>query len=157
MCVCVRKQDLALNITRKPIRDKIQPNSWIVCICGNNIYYWLKENIWNFALKLTFECDIVVSEFKLQLAFYAYFWATALRVVWTLLPLKPMDSIVQVVREHSQGWPEGSLFNSYYYTIATTTPRYRGGRYSFPWIAPLTLDPYFIMLIVKQGGIKYHI
>ena len=26
----------------------------------------------------------------------------------------------------------------------------------FPWIAPLTLDPYFIMLSVKQGGIKYY-
>ena len=45
MCVCVRKQDLALNITRKPIRDKIQPNSWVVCICGNNIYNWFIENI----------------------------------------------------------------------------------------------------------------
>ena len=28
--------------------------------------------------------------------------------------------------------------------------------YSFPWIVPLTLDPYLIMLGVKQGGIKYH-
>ena len=31
-----------------------------------------------------------------------------------------------------------------------------GGRYSFPRIVPLTLDPYFIMLNVTQGGIKYH-
>ena len=36
-----------------------------------------------------------------------------------------------------------------------TTKRCRGGRYSFPWIAPLYLDPYFIMLSVKQGSIKY--
>ena len=31
-----------------------------------------------------------------------------------------------------------------------------GGRFSFPWIAPLTLDPYLIMLSVKQRGIKYY-
>ena len=36
-----------------------------------------------------------------------------------------------------------------------TKPRYRGGRYSFPWITPL-YHLYFIMLNVKQGGIKYH-
>ena len=39
------------------------------------------------------------------------------------------------------------------FSIATTL-RCRGGRYSFPWIAPLY--PYIIMLSVKQGGIKYH-
>ena len=27
---------------------------------------------------------------------------------------------------------------------------------SFPWIAPLTLDPYLIMLSFKQWDIKYH-
>ena len=32
----------------------------------------------------------------------------------------------------------------------------KGGHYSFPWIALLTLDLYLIMLCVKQGGIKYH-
>ena len=37
-----------------------------------------------------------------------------------------------------------------------TAARCKGGRYSFPWIAPLTLDPYLIMLSVKQRGIKYH-
>ena len=38
-----------------------------------------------------------------------------------------------------------------------TTLRCRGGHYSFPWIAPLTLDSsYFIMLSIKQEGIKYH-
>ena len=37
-----------------------------------------------------------------------------------------------------------------------TTPRCRGGHNSFSWIDPLTLDPNFLMLNVKQGGIKYH-
>ena len=30
----------------------------------------------------------------------------------------------------------------------------RGGRYSFSWIVPHTLDPYLIMMSVMQG-IKY--
>ena len=37
-----------------------------------------------------------------------------------------------------------------------TTPRCRGGCYTFLWIAPLTLDLYLIILSVKQVGIKYH-
>ena len=39
---------------------------------------------------------------------------------------------------------------------SATTLTYWRGRYSFPRIAQLTLDPYLIMLSVKQGGIKYH-
>ena len=38
----------------------------------------------------------------------------------------------------------------------TTTPMCRGRRYSFPGLLYFTLDPYLIMLSVKQGGIKYH-
>ena len=41
------------------------------------------------------------------------------------------------------------------FSIATT-PRCRRGRYSFPGLLYFTLDPYLIMLSVKQGGIKYH-
>ena len=41
------------------------------------------------------------------------------------------------------------------FSIATTL-RCKGRCYSIPWIAPLTLDPYLIMLSVKQGGIKNH-
>ena len=40
-------------------------------------------------------------------------------------------------------------------SIATTL-RCRRGKYTFPWIAPLTLDLYLITLIAKQVGIKYH-
>ena len=40
------------------------------------------------------------------------------------------------------------------FSIATT-PRCRGGRYSFPGLLYFTLDPYLIMLSVKQGGIKF--
>ena len=41
------------------------------------------------------------------------------------------------------------------FSIATT-PRCRGGRYSFTQLLHFTLDSYLIMLSVKQGGIKYH-
>ena len=41
------------------------------------------------------------------------------------------------------------------FSIATTS-RYKGGRYTFLWIAPLTFDSYPIMPSIKQGGIKYH-
>ena len=36
------------------------------------------------------------------------------------------------------------------------TPRVMEGRYSFPWLFHFTIDPYLIMLSVKQGVIKYH-
>ena len=41
------------------------------------------------------------------------------------------------------------------FSIAITL-LYKGGAYSFPRIASLTLDPYLIVLSVKQRGIKYH-
>ena len=42
------------------------------------------------------------------------------------------------------------------YSIATTL-RCRGGRYSIlPGLLHFTLEPYLIMLSVKQGGIKFH-
>ena len=40
--------------------------------------------------------------------------------------------------------------------LIATTPRLRGGCYSYPRIAPLTLDTYLILLSVKHGGIEYH-
>ena len=40
--------------------------------------------------------------------------------------------------------------------LIATTPRCKRGCYSIPWIAHFTLDPYLIMLGVKQGSIKYH-
>ena len=40
--------------------------------------------------------------------------------------------------------------------LIATTPKCRGGYNSSSCIAPLTLDPYQIMLSLKQGGIKNH-
>ena len=36
------------------------------------------------------------------------------------------------------------------------TPMCKWGFYSFPWVAPLTVDPVLIMLSVKEGGIINH-
>ena len=52
------------------------------------------------------------------------------------------------VGERRRGWPEGSLFNSYYTEIL--------GRVPLPGLLHFTLDTYLILLSVKQGGIKYH-
>ena len=65
---------------------------------------------------------------------------------------------------HAEG-----LVKTYIYKLATlvesdlkapfsiaTTPRCRGGHYSFPGLLHFTHDVYLIMLSVKQGGIKYH-
>ena len=49
-----------------------------------------------------------------------------------------------------RGWPEGSLFNSYYNWGVGE------GITPFPWLLHFTLDTYIILLSVKQGGIKYH-
>ena len=41
------------------------------------------------------------------------------------------------------------------FSMANTPMRW-GRRHFFSLITPLTLDPYLIMLSVKQGGIKFH-
>ena len=57
---------------------------------------------------------------------------------------------VSKVGDRSRGQSEGSLFNSFYIEML-------GRVLLFFWIAPLTLDPYLIILTVEQGGIKHHI
>ena len=48
-------------------------------------------------------------------------------------------------------WPTIVESNPKAPSSIATTPMCSGEPYSFPWIAPLTLDPYIIMLSVKQG------
>ena len=54
------------------------------------------------------------------------------------------------VGDHSREWPEGSLFDSLLHQGVGE------GATPFPGLLHFTLDPYLIMLSVKQGGIKYH-
>ena len=41
------------------------------------------------------------------------------------------------------------------FSLATTL-RCKEGRYFFPGLLPFTLDPHLLMVITKQGDIKYH-
>ena len=52
------------------------------------------------------------------------------------------------VGDHSRGWHEGFLFNSFQGVGEGATP--------FPWLLHFTLDPCLIMLSVKQGGTNYN-
>ena len=56
---------------------------------------------------------------------------------------------ISKVGDRSRGWPEGSLFISYYTEVLgeSATP--------FQGLLHFTLDPHLIVLSVKQGGIKY--
>ena len=78
-------------------------------------------------------------------------WLSAFSLAWG--PRKNLlRSIVNVkskVSDLSREWPEGSLFNSYHTGIGE-------GATPFTGLLHFTLDPYLIMLSVKQGGIKYH-
>ena len=60
------------------------------------------------------------------------------------------DTYTLVVGDCRRGQLECSLFNSYYTKVVGegTTP--------FPWLLHFTLDPYLIMLSIKQGSLKYH-
>ena len=53
------------------------------------------------------------------------------------------------VGDRSGRWPESSIFASYYTKVLRRI-------YSFPGLLHFTLDPYLIMLSIKQGSIKYH-
>ena len=63
---------------------------------------------------------------------------------------KKMPPFTYKVGVHSRGWPEGSLFDSLLHQGV------REGATPFSGLLHFTLDPYLIMLSVKQGGIKYH-
>ena len=58
---------------------------------------------------------------------------------------------ISKVSDGSRGHPDGSLFNSYY-----TKVRGGGGATPFPGLLHFILDPYLIMLSVKQKVIKNH-
>ena len=57
--------------------------------------------------------------------------------------------IYKLLADRSREWPEDSFFDSY-------NTEMLGGRHSFSWTTPLTLNLDLIMLSGKQVGIKYH-
>ena len=68
-------------------------------------------------------------------------------------PLKRHDITKHIVKVKLATLIEGDPKAPF--SIATT-PRCRRGCYSFPGLLHFTLDPYLIVLSVKQGVIKYH-
>ena len=76
---------------------------------------------------------------------YSRTWSQIIWCYWACLYCKKKVKLVTIV----EGNPKAP------FSIATT-PRCRGGHYSFPGLLYFTLDPYLIMLSVKQRGIKYH-
>ena len=65
---------------------------------------------------------------------------------WIVLNKKKVSK----VGDNSRGWPQGSLFDSLLHQGVGE------GATPFPGLLYFTLDPYLIILSVKQGGIKYH-
>ena len=61
-----------------------------------------------------------------------------------LMP-NPVYTYISKVGDRSRGWPEGSLHQG----VGEDTTRFSG-------LLLFTLDPYLMILSVKQGGIKYH-
>ena len=67
------------------------------------------------------------------------------------MEIRTFTVIVNIVRVKLATLVKGDPKASFSIAI---TPRSRGGRYSFDWIA--LLYPYLIMLSVKQSSIKYY-
>ena len=78
------------------------------------------------------------------------FWYTQIYINKQLGELSVYIKVKSKVGDHSRGWPEGSLFDSLLHQCVGK------GATPFPGLLHFTLDPYLIMLSVKQGGIKYH-
>ena len=75
---------------------------------------------------------------------------------WALYRINPCGLFnVKILFIYIQvNWPTAFEGDPKALFLLATTPRCTGGRYSFSWIVPFTLDPFFTMLSVKQGGIK---
>ena len=111
--------------------------------CGKRKYvHWLKKSG---------EHTIVFSSQPTRQPLTNTSWHNYLPTMnWSDQNLNEIMSLFKQVGDLRRGWPKGSFFNSYYN---------RGvgeGATPFPGLLHCTLDPYLIMLSVKQGGIKYH-
>ena len=131
-----------------------------------------------------FEIHVIFHTFIFSVGIYGTWYSYCWRIDW--LPLKfiagkgiqscshslsfsiNIDTLTLNKRKERQNSSYGT-FNTYIVSWPTvvegdpkvpfsiaTTPRCRGERNSFLWIAPFTVDPYLIMLRVKQGDIKYY-
>ena len=73
--------------------------------------------------------------------------------VWKLME---GTSYIVIRRQNKVSWPTVVDGDPKAPLSIAISPICERRRYSFPRNAPLTLDPYFIMLRVKLGGIEYY-
>ena len=84
---------------------------------------------------------------------------TCLQSVWTgpfLIFISQSHEWIYIYISKLVSWPTVVKGDPKAPFSTATILRCREGRYSFPWITPLILYSYFLMLNVKQGGVKYH-
>ena len=93
-------------------------------------------------------CWLLSWEIQVQSQYFLniHLWVHAPFLLVLVLVCVCVCVYIYKLANHSQRLP---------FSIATTS-KCRGECYSFLWIALLTLDPYLMMLSVKQGGIEYH-
>ena len=109
-----------------------------ICICVDD-YLGMHIYIWIYIYVCVCVCVCV------WMCIYLYLY---LRKIWLCINMH-IYAYISKLADGGRGRPKGS------FSIATT-PRSWEGCYYFLWIAPLTLDPYLIILQVKQGGLMYH-
>ena len=133
--------------TKKQIRKRKHSRTYTQT-CGKGLQFpiisirfcWVGEYLYITVRNLS-RCFLLLQDWKLKL----YLEKGSLRS--TCITAKIYKS---KVGDHSGGWPEGSLFNSYY------TEMLGNGATPFSRLLHFTLDTYLIMLSARQGDTKNH-
>ena len=110
------------------------------------IYLQIKWKCSRGVLFKTLDSGLVLSEFELRSCHYVHFRTNSFGEKYES-PCHPSYRLNSTTTSRSRGRPEDSLFNSYYNKVL--------GR-ELLLFQDFTLDPYLIILSVKQGSIKYH-
>ena len=117
---------------------------------------WLSLNSWNLSSQIRPCCTFIYVTFKSHTEWSNAQYVSISTTMILLITAGTYHSL-KLLRSHDivklATLVEGD--SKAPFSIATTLGC-RVGCYSFPWIALFTLDPYLILLNVKQGGIKYH-
>ena len=93
------------------------------------------------------ECNIFMSKITTKIWIWICSYSYRYKKTFTMFIT---HIYIYIVGDHSRGWPEGSLFDSLPHQGVGE------GATPFPGSLHFTLDPYLIMLSVKQERIKYH-
>ena len=144
--------DMMFTHTHTNTRTHIYIQGWAEKFSGEKVTWW--RDICSWWLLFYKHCNawertMLITKYKSHfVTFHEVIFVTQLTFLWQSYIY--IYIYISKLADRSRGRPEGSLF-------VATTPKCMRGRYSFPWIDLLTLDPCLIMLSVKQGGIKCHV